>query len=189
MLVKKLQSCERASAPRSNPCHQTSQKSSRDGNCQQYVRAAGSRLVCLKQRKNWSSGTAVRTIGALELPRFLSSGTASIEILPMEWMEFLRSMELKGIIEQTSRVRGVIERFMISLASRKSDPTIHWRACISFANQACGKLRACITKLPPLLRAIRAYPSAPDIRIGLHLLSMLACRPSELREARWSDST
>jgi len=42
-------------------------------------------------------------------------------------------------------------------------------------------------ELPALLRALRAYPSATDIRIGLHLLSMLACRPSELREARWSE--
>jgi integrase len=33
---------------------------------------------------------------------------------------------------------------------------------------------------------MRAYGTI-DVRIGLQLLSMLACRPSELREARWDE--
>src|SRR5690606_27818341 len=43
-----------------------------------------------------------------------------------------------------------------------------------------------VEELPALLRAIRSY-GTPDVRIGLQLLSMLACRPSEIREARWDE--
>ncbi|MDX7777798.1 site-specific integrase [Aeromonas hydrophila] len=42
-------------------------------------------------------------------------------------------------------------------------------------------------ELPALLRAISGYPHAVDVRIGLQLLAMLACRPSELREACWNE--
>jgi integrase len=38
-----------------------------------------------------------------------------------------------------------------------------------------------------LIRAIAAYPHAHDVRLGLRLLSLFAVRPSELREARWSE--
>lgn len=41
-------------------------------------------------------------------------------------------------------------------------------------------------ELPQLLRAIDNYPT-PDSRIGLKLLVMLFCRPSELREAQWDE--
>ncbi len=41
-------------------------------------------------------------------------------------------------------------------------------------------------KLPALLRAINNYPTL-DVRMGLQLLTMLFCRPSELREAKWDE--
>lgn len=41
-------------------------------------------------------------------------------------------------------------------------------------------------ELPTLLRAINQYPTT-DTRIALKLLSMLFSRPSELREATWSE--
>jgi len=42
-------------------------------------------------------------------------------------------------------------------------------------------------ELPGLIRAIAAYPHAHDMRLGLRLLSLFAVRPSELREAQWSE--
>lgn len=41
-------------------------------------------------------------------------------------------------------------------------------------------------ELPTLLRAINNYPSF-DVRMGLRLLTMLFCRPTELREAKWDE--
>ena len=140
--------------------------------------------------KTWSHGTAVRTIGALEKHVFPVFGKRPhTGILPMEWMDFLRGMEQTGIVEQTSRVRGMC-REIYDLA-RVTGRAVH--------NPLDGLHKFLLTKpvenfahvpleeLPALLRAIRSYPHAPDIRIGLQLLSMLACRPSELREARWEE--
>ncbi|GAO92292.1 hypothetical protein PSA5_06265 [Pseudomonas syringae pv. actinidiae] len=42
-------------------------------------------------------------------------------------------------------------------------------------------------ELPALLRAISSYPHAKDVQLGLQLLTLLAVRPSELREATWSE--
>ncbi|WP_163022853.1 tyrosine-type recombinase/integrase, partial [Pseudomonas viridiflava] len=44
-----------------------------------------------------------------------------------------------------------------------------------------------VEELPALLRAINSYPHAKDVRLGLRLLALLAARPSEVREARWSE--
>jgi integrase len=38
-----------------------------------------------------------------------------------------------------------------------------------------------------LLVCFNAYPHATDVRLGLRLLSLTAARPSELREARWTE--
>lgn len=142
------------------------------------------------KRKGWSDGTSVRTIGALELHVFPVFGKRLYaEILPMEWMEFLRGMEQTGIVEQTSRVRGMC-RDIYDLARVTGRAThnpleglhkfLQNKPVENFAHVSAEEL-------PALLRAIRAYPGAIDVRIGLNLLTMLACRPSELREARWSE--
>jgi integrase len=139
------------------------------------------------KRQGWTDGTAKRTIGALELHVFPTFGKRPFtQILPMEWMEFLRAMEQTGIVEQTSRVRAIC-REIYDLA-RVTGRAVH--------NPLEGLHRFLQTKptenfahvpqeeLPALLRAIRSY-STTDVRIGLQLLSMLVCRPSEIREARW----
>lgn len=59
----------------------------------------------------WAPTTAKRNVGALELHVFPVFGRRLYnEILPIEWMEFFRSMEQKGIIEQMSRVRRSCNR-------------------------------------------------------------------------------
>ncbi|USV56389.1 tyrosine-type recombinase/integrase [Aeromonas encheleia] len=140
--------------------------------------------------KTWTKGTAVRTIGALEKHVFPVFGKRPYAgILPMEWMEFLRNMERTGIVEQTSRVRGMC-REIYDLA-RVTGRVIH--------NPLEGLHKFLLTKpienyahvshdeLPAMLRAIRGYPHAVDVCIGLQLLAILACRPSELREACWKE--
>lgn len=142
------------------------------------------------KRKNWTDGTATRTIGALELHVFPVFGKRIYtEILPMEWMEFLRSMEQKGIIEQTSRVRARCQEIydLARVTGRATHNPLEGLHKFLQTKPSENYAHVPVDELPPLLRAIRAYPSAIDVRIGLHLLSMLACRPSELREARWDE--
>ncbi|MGV8862882.1 MAG: tyrosine-type recombinase/integrase [Pseudomonas sp.] len=142
------------------------------------------------KRKSWTNGTATRTIGALELHVFPVFGKRIYtEILPMEWMEFLRGMEQKGIIEQTSRVRARCQEIydLARVTGRATHNPLEGLHKFLQTRPSENYAHVPVDELPPLLRAIRAYPSAIDVRIGLHLLSMLACRPSELREARWDE--
>ena len=142
------------------------------------------------KRKTWTEGTAVRTIGALEKHVFPVFGKrAYMSILPKEWMDFLQGMEQTGIVEQTSRVRGMCkEIYDFACATRRAPHNplegLHkfllTKPVENFAHVSADEL-------PALLRAIRAYPHATDVRIGLQLLSMLACRPTELREASWKE--
>lgn len=139
--------------------------------------------------KTWTDGTAVRTIGALEKHVFPVFGKRPYTgILPMEWMEFLRGKEQTGIIEQTSRIRGMCkEVYDLALVTGRAQYNpleglhkfLQTRPAENFAHVS-------LAELPALLRAVRAYRTR-DVCIGLQLLAMLACRPSEIREARWSE--
>lgn len=140
--------------------------------------------------KTWANGTAVRTIGALEKHVFPVFGKRSYtNILPMEWMDLLRSMEKTGIVEQTSRVRGMCKEIydLARVTGRATHNPLEGLHKFLLSKPAENYAHVHPEELPALLRAIHAYPHAPDVRIGLQLLAMLACRPSELREARWEE--
>lgn len=140
--------------------------------------------------KTWTDGTAVRVIGALEKHVFPVFGKRPYaDILPMEWMDFLRNMEQTGIIEQTSRVRGMCREIydLARVTGRATHNPIEGLHKFLQSKPAVNYAHVPLDELPALLRAIRAYPHATDLRIGLQLLSMLACRPSELREASWTE--
>ena len=140
--------------------------------------------------KSWTDGTAVRTIGALEKHVFPVFGKRPYTgILPMEWMDFLRGMEQTGIVEQTSRVRGMCREIydLARVTGRATHNPLEGLHKFLLTKPVENFAHVSIDELPALLRAIRSYPHAPDVRIGLRLLTMLACRPSELREARWNE--
>ena len=140
--------------------------------------------------KIWTEGTAVRTIGALEKHVFPVFGKRPFtSILPMEWMNFLRAMEETGIVEQTSRVRGMCREVydLARVTGRATHNPLEGLHKFLLAKPVENFAHVSIDELPALLRAIRSYPHATDVRLGLQLLTMLACRPSELREAHWQE--
>lgn len=141
------------------------------------------------KRKGWSEGTAVRTIGAMEKHVFPVFGKRPYTgILPMEWMDFLRRMEQTGIIEQTSRVRGMCREVydLARVTGRAQYNPLEGLHKFLQTKPPENYAHVSLEELPALLRAIRAYGTA-DVRIGLQLLAMLSCRPSEIREARWDE--
>ena len=138
----------------------------------------------------WDSGTAKRILGALELHVFPTVGKrAFVEITTMEWLELLRGMERKGILEQLSRVRAYCKDAydLARVTGRASTNPLEGLHKFIQAPTADNYAHVSLDEFPALLRAIRAYPHAHDVRLGLHLLSLLAVRPSELREAEWSE--
>ena len=142
------------------------------------------------RRPGWEPSTAKRTIGALELHVFPVMGKRIYtEIHPMEWMEFLRTLEKKGIIEQMKRVRRSCKE--IYDLARVTGRAIHnpLEGLNRFLQTRTAESYAHVSpkELPGLLRAISAYPHAIDIRLGLRLLMLTGVRPSELREAPWAE--
>ena len=138
----------------------------------------------------WDAGTAKRIIGALERHVFPVFGARPYaEITPLEWMEFLRGMEQKGILEQMSRVRSYCRDAydLARVTGRATHNPLDGLQKYLQSGKAENYAHVPPDELPGLIRAIAAYPHAKDVRLGLQLLSMFAVRPSELREARWSE--
>lgn len=139
--------------------------------------------------KNWVEGTATRNKGALELHVFPVFGKRPYtEILPIEWMTLLRNMQATGIIEQTNRVRAMCKEIydLAKVTGRVSYNPLEGVHKFLETKPAENYAHVSINELPALLQAMRSYTN-PVIKIGLNLLSMLGCRPSELREASWCE--
>ena len=139
--------------------------------------------------KSWVEGTATRNTGALELHVFPVFGKRPfIEILPIEWMTLLCNMQATGIIEQTNRVRAMCKEIydLAKVTGRAINNPLEGVHRFLETKPAENYVHVSIAELPALLQAMRSY-TTPVIRIGINLLSMLGCRPSELREASWCE--
>lgn len=142
------------------------------------------------RRPGWSEGTYRRVLGALKLHVFPKMGSRPfLDIHPMEWMELLRDMEKKGILERLRNVRSYckdiydLARVTGRITHNPLDGLNRFLRTAPAENYAHVEQE----ELPGLLRAISAYPHAFDIRLGLQLLMLTASRPSEVREARWEE--
>ncbi|MCV4097216.1 tyrosine-type recombinase/integrase [Pseudomonas aeruginosa] len=138
----------------------------------------------------WADNTAKRTVGALELHAFPVFGKRLYtEILPIEWMEFFKGMEQKGIIEQMGRVRRSCKEIydLARVTGRAVHNPLDGLSRFLQSKPAENYAHVSAKELPALLRAIGAYPHAHDLRLGLRLLMLTGVRPSELREAAWEE--
>tara|TARA_R110000868_G_scaffold41074_2_gene140771 strand:- start:4779 stop:6020 length:1242 start_codon:yes stop_codon:yes gene_type:complete len=139
---------------------------------------------------SWDAGTAKRVMGALERHVFPTFGKRPYTgILSMEWMELLRGMEQQGILEQMSRVRAYCKDVydLARVTGRAVNNPLDGVHKFLSAGKAENYAHVSADELPALLRAIQSYPHAKDVQLGLRLLTLLAVRPSELREAQWSE--
>ncbi|MCY1406268.1 Prophage integrase IntS [compost metagenome] len=142
------------------------------------------------RRHAWEEGTAKRILGALELHVFPVFGKRPYPgILPMEWMEFLRGMARKRIIDQTGNVRRYCKEIydLARVTGRATHNPLEGLHKFLQTKPAENYAHVSAEELPALLRAIAAYPHAHDVRLGLRLLMLTGVRPSELREARWDE--
>lgn len=140
--------------------------------------------------KTWDTGTAKRVLGALERHVFPTFGNRLYTgILSMEWMELLRGMERQGILEQMSRVRSYCKDAydLARVTGRAINNPLDGVHKFLSSGKAENYAHVSLEELPALLRAIRSYPHAKDVQLGLRLLTLVAVRPSELREAHWDE--
>lgn len=138
----------------------------------------------------WTEGTMKRNKGALEKHIFPVMGKRVYkEIKPIEWMNLFKSIQReKGIIEQSNRMRALCQEIydLAKVTGRiEYNPLEGLHRFLETAKSENMK-HVSANELPALLRAIRNYPTR-DVSIGLQLLAMLFCRPSELRTALWEE--
>lgn len=138
----------------------------------------------------WVQDTMTRNKGALEKHVFPIFGKRLYTtIKPIEWMNHLKGIQQeKGIYEQVNRVRAMcrdIYDFAKVTGRIDYNPV---EGIQKYLQQGKKQNMSHVSEqeLPALLRAINNYPTL-DVRMGLQLLAMLFCRPTELREAKWDE--
>ena len=138
----------------------------------------------------WTEGTMKRNKGALEKHIFPVMGKRVYkEIKPIEWMNLFKSIQReKGIIEQSNRMRALCQEIydLAKVTGRIEYNPLEGLHRFLETAQSENMKHVSANELPALLRAIRNYPTR-DVGIGLQLLAMLFCRPSELRTALWEE--
>ncbi|MFX6479440.1 tyrosine-type recombinase/integrase [Acinetobacter baumannii] len=142
------------------------------------------------KQNRWVADTMIRNKGALEKHIYPVFGKRLYtSIRPIEWMNHLKGIQQEHkIYEQVNRIRAMCrDIYDYAKVTGRIDYN-PLEGLHKFLEQGDKKNMAHVDEkeLPQLLRAIDNYPT-PDMRIGLKLLAMLFCRPSELREATWAE--
>ncbi|CAM0803466.1 tyrosine-type recombinase/integrase [Acinetobacter baumannii] len=142
------------------------------------------------KQNRWVAATMTRNKGALEKHIFPTFGKRLYtSIRPIEWMNHLKGIQQEyKIFEQVHRIRAMCrDIYDYAKVTGRIDYN-PLEGLHKFLEQGKKENMAHVDEkeLPQLLRAIDNYPTL-DSRIGLKLLCMLFCRPSELREATWDE--
>lgn len=138
----------------------------------------------------WVQDTMTRNKGALEKHIFPVFGNRLYsDIRAVEWMTLLKGIQQeKGINEQVNRIFTMCRNIYdyAKVTGRMDYNPLEGMGKFLDKGKKNNMPHVSEQELPALLRAINNYPTL-DSRIGLQLLTMLFCRPSELREAKWHE--
>ena len=146
--------------------------------------------------KTWTGNTRTRNVGAINNHVIPVMGNRDYrKITKQEWHVLFQAIQKKlnpktgkPIVEMGQRITALVqEMYDYAEVTGKVDynpiNNLH-KYLAKHKSESMNHVDE--VELPALLRAIDSYPSA-DTRIGLKLLSMLFCRPSELRTAMWEE--
>lgn len=138
----------------------------------------------------WVTDTMTRNKGALEKHIFPTFGKRLYTtIKPIEWMNLLKGIQQsQGIYEQVNRVRAMCRDIydFAKVTGRIDYNPLEGIQKYLEQGKKTNMAHVDEKELPTLIRAINNYPTM-DVRMGLQLLAMLFCRPSELRGAKWDE--
>ena len=142
------------------------------------------------KRAHWTEGTLRRNRGSIQkhvIPVFGHRPFA--EVRPVEWMNLLQRLQQEeGIIEQANRIRGLMRDAydLAKVTGRIDHNPLEGLNRFLQTHQKENMAHVSPEEVPELLRAIRTYPTR-HVVIGLELMALLFCRPSELRQAPWAE--
>lgn len=147
--------------------------------------------------KTWTSNTRTRNVGAINNHVIPVMGNRDYrKISKQEWHSLFQEIQKKRnprtgkpIIEMgqrlTALVREMYDYAEVTTGSVEYNPITNLHKYLQ-KHESTGMKHVDESELPALLRVIDTYRGT-DTRIGLKLLSMLFCRPTELREATWEE--
>lgn len=146
--------------------------------------------------KTWTDGTRTRNEGALNNHVYPLMGNRDYrKITKKEWLDLIQQIQKKlhpttkqPITEMGNRVRGLCKDIydLAEVTMRIDHNPLSGVEKFITKHKKKNMEHVTIDELPKLLVDIRVYPSRVT-SIGLQLLSILACRPTELREAVWDE--
>ena len=139
----------------------------------------------------WSPGHADDILHRLEKDIFPPIGSRPIsEMKPKELLNVLENIASRGALDTAHRLRhhcSMIFRYAIVSGRAERDIAADLREALpSVKNRHLAALTQ-PTDFAPLLRAIDEYQGSFVVKCALQLMSMLFCRPGELRAAEWCE--
>jgi integrase len=168
---------------------QTERRAKQEEAAQTFERVGS--LFLEKQRKEGKSkATLDKTEYHLKLANSDFGRRPITEIGATLILKTLKKVEAKGNYETAHRLRariGSVFRYAVASGLTDSDPTYALRDALIRPTRVH---RAAITDpaaLGQLMREIEHFDGQATTRIALQLLSMLAQRPGEIRNAKWTE--
>lgn len=146
-------------------------------------------LLAKKQAEGKSQATQIKGNYYLRLATPLHRIPVG-DVTAPDVLAAIRPVERQGNIESAHKLRGFVGeviRFAMATGRATADPTPALRGALVSRRVEHQPALLTPVKFGGLLRAIDGYQGAAVVKIGLQLLAHFACRPGELRHARWDE--
>lgn len=142
------------------------------------------------QSARWEPVTMGRIQASLENDIFPTLGSRPMASLKArDVMEAVKQVEARGAADQAGRVLQrvkAIYRWAVTHQRIDTNPMLDLVPSEILKPRTVQHRAALAEKeLPEFMRKLAAYDGAPSIVLGLRMLMLTACRPGEVRGARW----
>lgn len=148
-------------------------------------------LAWHKSNRNWSQNTADRLLASLNNHVFPVIGHMSVsELKPRHFIDLLKGIEGKGLLEVASRTRQYLNNIMRHAVHQG---LIDTNPAVNLEGVTTPPVRRHypalpLERLPEMLERIESYHQGRELtRLSVLLTLHLFIRSSELRFARWSE--
>jgi integrase len=144
------------------------------------------------QKASWALRHSYDVIRSFERDVFPTIGKTPLnELTPPIILKLLRAVEARDAIETARRIRQRISAvFVFAIASGIADSDPAEKVGGALKPMRKKGVQPAITDLPLLIKMLHDAEddfARPITRLALRLLALTAVRPSELREARWTE--
>lgn len=144
------------------------------------------------QAARWEPITMGRVRASLEADIFPALGSRPMASLKArDVMEAVKAVEARGAADQAGRVLQrvkAIYRWAVTHQRIDTNPMLDLVPSEILKPRIVQHRAALAEKeLPDFMRKLAAYDGAPSIVLGLRMLMLTACRPGEVRGARWAE--